>query len=517
MKKTCLWQTTLIIFCYLIIFCRCQDKNNAPQTPSIPSGPSYGMINTTYHFSSQTTDIDDDSISFRFDWGNGDTSYWSYFVASGESIVLSNSWTTADTYYIRAQARDKKMHISDWSDSKQVIISSNRLPNSPAFITGPSNGFVNIFYSYSTSAYDPDGDSVAIQFDWNNGSISNWTDFIPNYQIITLRNLWTNSGTYSLRARTKDIDGAISSWSYGYQVTINQSGAPFPNYVMANVPVGSNPQGLAILPNSNFIYVANSTSNNISVINAQNNTIDTTIPVGINPWGVVALASGEYIYVTNEGSNTVSVIRTSDNTVVNNISVGNGPWGITAHPSGNFVYVANANNNSLSVIRTSDNIVVATVSVGDYPWALAITPNGDYIYVTNNLSNSVSVIRTSDNTVIATINLSASPHGIVATNNDYVYVVNGNNISVISTMNNTVIQTFEVGNNPEGVCALPAGDYLYVVNQGSNNVSVVHTLTNQVIGLITVGSSPCCAVSSPDGQKVYVTNSLSNTVSVISR
>lgn len=517
--KNIIWlsQIVLVILGYLFIFSNCQDKNSSPQTPSIPSGPSFGMINTTYRFSSTTTDIDDDSISFRFDWGNGDTSSWSYFVASGDSIVLSYSWLTADTFYIRSQARDKKMHISDWSGSKPIIISSNRPPNSPSFIYGPSNGFINLYYFYSTSANDPDGNKVAIQFDWNNGTSSDWTDFIPDDSIITVRNLWINPGNYSVRARAKDIEGALSGWSYGYQVTINPSGAPFPNHVIVNLPVGSNPAGLAVLPNGNYIYVANMNSNTVSVINSQNYTIDTTISVEINPWGVTTLPSGDYVYVTNEGSNTISVIRTADNNVVNSILVGNGPWGITSHPSGNFVYVTNAYDNTLSVLRTSDNTVVATVVVGDFPWALTITPDGNFVYVTNSLSNSISVIRTTDNTVVKTISLSASPRGIVAPNNDYVYVVNGNNVSVIRTLNNTVVKTFEVGNNPEGICALPLGNYLYVVNQGSNNVSVIRSSTNQVIGLVSVGSFPGCAVSSPDGQKVYVTNGLSNTLSVISR
>jgi YVTN family beta-propeller protein len=53
------------------------------------------------------------------------------------------------------------------------------------------------------------------------------------------------------------------------------------------IPVGNRPQGLAVTPNGKEVYVANSGSNSVSVIETVGNTVATTIPgVGPNPVGV---------------------------------------------------------------------------------------------------------------------------------------------------------------------------------------------------------------------------------------
>src|SRR5438552_305891 len=56
------------------------------------------------------------------------------------------------------------------------------------------------------------------------------------------------------------------------------------------------------------MYVTNSYSNNVSVINSTK--VVTTIPVGSYPAGVAYDSANGYVYVANQGSNTVSAIST---------------------------------------------------------------------------------------------------------------------------------------------------------------------------------------------------------------
>jgi outer membrane protein assembly factor BamB len=95
-----------------------------PLTPAIPSGPSEGKINISYDFASLTTDPDGDKISIRFDWGNGDTSDWSLFKSSGDTITMSFTWITPETYYVRAQAKDVYDMTSEWSEGFPVMITN---------------------------------------------------------------------------------------------------------------------------------------------------------------------------------------------------------------------------------------------------------------------------------------------------------------------------------------------------------------------------------------------------------
>jgi YVTN family beta-propeller protein len=268
------------------------------------------------------------------------------------------------------------------------------------------------------------------------------------------------------------------------------------NTVVATIPVGPGPYGVAVTPDGAYAYVANYGSNNLSVIATATNTVVATVPVGAQPWGVTITPDGAFAYATNATNNTVSVVATATHTVVATVPVGVYPAGIAVTPDGAFVYVANYYSNTVSVIATATNAVVTTVPVGPGPTMLAITPNGAFAYVALSSSVScicVSVIATATNTVVANIPQSWSPYGVAITpDGAFAYVANGgsNATLVIATASNTVAGTVPVGSTPWGVAVTPDGAFAYVTNSGSNNVSVIDTTTNTVVATINVGSTP---------------------------
>jgi YVTN family beta-propeller protein len=81
-------------------------------------------------------------------------------------------------------------------------------------------------------------------------------------------------------------------------------------------------------------YVTNGSSNTISVIDTASETVVATIPVGVIPFGVAITPDGTRAYVTNIQDNTVSVIDSATNTVIATIPVGNSPEGIAITPNG---------------------------------------------------------------------------------------------------------------------------------------------------------------------------------------
>ena len=79
----------------------------------------------------------------------------------------------------------------------------------------------------------------------------------------------------------------------------------------SNISVGSKPNSIAFgLGN---IYVTNSGSDNVSVIDGKTNKVVATIPSGYLPNGVASDETYSKIYVTNSGSNKVSVINGINN------------------------------------------------------------------------------------------------------------------------------------------------------------------------------------------------------------
>src|SRR3989442_561934 len=104
-----------------------------------------------------------------------------------------------------------------------------------------------------------------------------------------------------------------------------------------------------------FAYVAN-LADGVSVIDTATNTaLPSPVPVGSGPQGVAITPSGAFAYVANFSSNDVSVIDTGTTppTVVATVPVGSSPMGVAITPDGGFAYVTNLTSNSVSVIATA--------------------------------------------------------------------------------------------------------------------------------------------------------------------
>ncbi len=83
------------------------------------------------------------------------------------------------------------------------------------------------------------------------------------------------------------------------------------NNVISTVDVGDRPSALAFNPSNNNIYVANTNSNDVSVIESSTNTVVSTVDVGDGPSALAFNPSNNNIYVTNPVSDDVSVIQTT--------------------------------------------------------------------------------------------------------------------------------------------------------------------------------------------------------------
>jgi len=207
----------------LILSSVCKNANQIPNKPEMPSGPSPVLVNVDYSFSSSAIDNDEDAVRIRFDWGDSDTSDWSELAGSGAIVFQSHSWSAVDTYFIHAQAKDSKDNLSDWSDSKMVIVVTNIPPNTPSTPIGEDTGYTNAPYSFYSKATDPSNDSIAIRFDWGDGTISNWSNFTKSGDSVFMNKAYSAHGSYLIKAQTKDINGDTSGWSNAHSIII-QSG-----------------------------------------------------------------------------------------------------------------------------------------------------------------------------------------------------------------------------------------------------------------------------------------------------
>jgi PKD repeat protein len=82
------------------------NENNVPTEPVV-NGTTKGNKNTEYTYTAVSTDSDNDTISYIFEWGD-DTITTSEFLPNGTEYVVQNKWTAAGIYTINITATDNK-------------------------------------------------------------------------------------------------------------------------------------------------------------------------------------------------------------------------------------------------------------------------------------------------------------------------------------------------------------------------------------------------------------------------
>ncbi|TLN01291.1 PKD domain-containing protein, partial [bacterium] len=104
-----------------------------------------------------------------------------------------------------------------------MITIQNRPPNTPSTPSGPTTGYTAIQYTFTTSATDPDGNRIQYTFNWGDGQ-NTTTGFYDSGSTVSAKHTWSKSGTYNIKVRANDTDGASSGWSS--LATINIENAP---------------------------------------------------------------------------------------------------------------------------------------------------------------------------------------------------------------------------------------------------------------------------------------------------
>jgi DNA-binding beta-propeller fold protein YncE len=223
------------------------------------------------------------------------------------------------------------------------------------------------------------------------------------------------------------------------------------NTISAQLPLGVCPVYGFMTPDSQRAFIMNRGSNDVTVINAQLNAIDTlhpTIAVGAGPVYADYYPEGQLLVTANYDSNSISIIDVSldvyENdsatfgTVLATVNLANGP----GCPAGTDTFCMHPVE--VSVLQDGSRVYVANqgdISAGTNPsTGLPVVPG------------SVSVVNLSNYTVETTIPLTSNPHAIGSVYNypyGKVYVASQNSpyLTVIRTDTDTISATPEMQGN----------------------------------------------------------------------
>jgi YVTN family beta-propeller protein len=280
------------------------------------------------------------------------------------------------------------------------------------------------------------------------------------------------------------------------------------NGVVATIPVAQQPNGIAVTPDGQRVYVSSFLTDSVAVIDAATRAVVGSIPVGVEPVGVAVSPDGARIYVANRGSNSVSVIDRATDVVVATVDDGVGPGsnGIALTPDGTRAYVNNAFSRqpgTLSVIDTDTAMVVAGIEVAPNPKRVAIAPDGRTAYVGNFRSWNISVVDVPTNTLRTVQRVSDRTVGVaVHPNGQYAYITNlAGTVEILETSNDLLTVPIQVGREPYAIALDARGGRAYVANSADDTVSVVDLATDVETGTIAVGHRPFAVAVGCSGEE----------------
>ncbi|WP_169742194.1 YncE family protein [Arenimonas malthae] len=264
------------------------------------------------------------------------------------------------------------------------------------------------------------------------------------------------------------------------------------NTVIATVPVGTQPWGVAVTPDSSRAYIANLVTNNVSVIDTGTNTVIATVAVGVQPYAVTVSPDGAEAWVMNAGSGSVSVIDTTTNTVVDTIAGFNFPIFSDFLPDGSRALIANRGTAEVLAVDTTTRTVVQTYAVGANPITVAVAPDGGKAYVAHDIGAAVSAIDLGTSTVGTVPGTTNTAAVAFLPDSSRAYATNyaSGEVYAIDAATDTLAATILGMSSPLGAAVTPSGAFLYVADRNTNSVAVIDTLTNTIALTIPVGSQP---------------------------
>lgn len=272
-----------------------------------------------------------------------------------------------------------------------------------------------------------------------------------------------------------------------------------------------------------LIYVANESSNSVSVIDSRAYEVIATIDTKHHGTHDLALSrDGQILLVTNQASGRLSIIDTLSRETLASIYTGNRCHMVVLSNDHRQAWVTNIGDDTISIVDLESFRIVTALTAGKGPTAIAFSEDGHYAYVSNHGDRTVSVIDTGSHRVLKSIPVGANPHFLTLGPDGRIWGANadGNDIYVIDPATQEKVASFEVGERPQQIAfgyRGSQGPFAFVTIGASKKVISVNADIKNLkkADEIYVGDGPNGIWANPEGTRLYVSHERSNDIRVI--
>ena len=176
---------------------------------------------------------------------------------------------------------------------------------------------------------------------------------------------------------------------------------------------------VTLSPDESRAYFTNIGSDNVTVVDCEDRAIVADPPVGEEPEGIGVDPDTGDILVANQEDGMLSVLDPVSLEQSNRALLGETPIRVVLSPDGRYAFVPNRESNDVSVIDTEHvrngeqrPWEIARIPVGIWPGGTVFDPDGTNAYVANNKTNDVSVLNVESFTEIERFDTELHPDGI---------------------------------------------------------------------------------------------------------
>ncbi len=265
-----------------------------------------------------------------------------------------------------------------------------------------------------------------------------------------------------------------------------------------------NPTGLAVNPVRNEVYVVNTESGTVSVIDTESNRVVATIPVHRQPYFISVDNTGRRAYVANSGSNNVSVIDLDQRARSPSPAPASSPASPasrpTTAPSSSPTAAAAASPSTASPPTTSPR-TAAPAHILRFRDAFSGCPGATDAVILPD--SSKAFIACSAGHQVMAINLAADPASWAAK-------------QAPALMTDHLLTLLDVGEAPVNLAMKPDGGEIFVSNFDADSISEISTWTNEVGWTQAIGNKPSHALVSRDNSTLWVSNFGADSISLYS-
>ncbi len=298
---------------------------------------------------------------------------------------------------------------------------------------------------------------------------------------------------------------------------------------------------IALSSDALTMIAANSINNTVTLLVPSQNRVIAEIPVGIDPRGVAFTVDGQRGLVTNRGDGTLSILSVNQRAVTGTIALdGIWPYAVVVDERGT-AYVSMQGSSEIVIVNINEARVTGRIPTPPTPAGLMLW--GDFLYVTHFWSGEISLIYLPQMQVVRTVSTGldtglfqaiepdvsrgiaylpqtrSNAQNTALTHDTVVFPV----VNVIDLRSLTLLRqnriALDIADRPVNMPFAAALDRfarrLYVANAGSNDVTVIDLDTGRARANIPVYANPRGLLLNRDNTQLYIHSMLEGTITTV--